>query len=201
MPTLTILATAALRTPSPSVQDTYFNTCSENHIVGDINLLQDVRPIIMQLEWGEEHLINVEGIGTRILRTAVGEATNTITVADVFYVPGFINILSYMRMRDKGIFFEDNGKQAKLRCNKDIVAYVNMPGKDEKGLPTLLLRPSTSSSYVTYTTPTAANEVIWHRRYGHINIDYVKKASNVVKGMPITKKGHLTSCHSCLTAK
>jgi hypothetical protein len=61
-----------------------------------------------------------------------------------------------------------------------------MPAKDEKGLPTLLLR--TSSSYVTYTTPTAANEVIWHRRYGHMNIHYVKKASNVVKGMLITKK-------------
>jgi hypothetical protein len=110
MPTSTTLATAASRTPSPSVQDTYLDTCSENHIVGDINLLQDVRPTTMQLEWGEGHLINVEGIGTRILRTAVGEATNTITVADVFYVPGFINILSYMRMRDKGILFEDDGK-------------------------------------------------------------------------------------------
>jgi hypothetical protein len=58
-----------------------------------------------------------------------------------------------------------------------------------------------SSSYVTYTIPTAVNEIIWYRRYGHINIDYVKKALNFVKGMPITKKGYLTSCHSCLTAK
>jgi len=64
----------------------------------------------MQLEWGEGHLINVEGIKIRIFRTAVGETTNTITVADVFYVLRFINILSYMRMRDKGILFEDNGK-------------------------------------------------------------------------------------------
>jgi hypothetical protein len=110
MPTSTTLATAASRISFPSVQDTYLDTCSENHIVGDIDLLQDVRPTTMQLEWGEGHLINVKGIGTRILRMAVGEATNTITVADVFYVPGFINILSYMRMRDKGILFEDDGK-------------------------------------------------------------------------------------------
>jgi hypothetical protein len=151
------------------------------------------------LEWGEGHLINVEDIGTRIFRTAIGEATNTITIADVFYVPEFINILSYMRMRDKEILFENDGKQTKLRCNKDIVAYVNMPGKNKKGLPTLLLR--TSSSYVTYTTPTAANEIIWYRRYGHMNIDYVKKALNVVKDIPITKKGHLTSYYSYLTAK
>jgi hypothetical protein len=47
MPILTTLATAALRTPSPSVQDIYLDTCSENHIVEDINLLQDVRSIIM----------------------------------------------------------------------------------------------------------------------------------------------------------
>jgi hypothetical protein len=153
----------------------------------------------MQLEWGKGHLINVEGIGIKIFRTAVGEATNTIIIADVFYVLGFINILSYMRMRDKGIFFENNGKQAKLRYNKDIVAYVNMLGKDEKGLFTLFLR--ISSSYVIYIISTAANEVIWYRRYSYMNIDYVKKASNVVKGMSIIKKGYLISCHSYLTAK
>jgi hypothetical protein len=64
----------------------------------------------MQLEWGEGYLINVEGIGIKIFRTAIGEATNTIIMADVFYVLGFINILSYMRMRDKEILFENDGK-------------------------------------------------------------------------------------------
>jgi hypothetical protein len=64
----------------------------------------------MQLEWGKGHLINVENIRIRIFRTAVGEATNTITITDVFYVLGFINILFYMRMRDKGILFENDGK-------------------------------------------------------------------------------------------
>jgi hypothetical protein len=76
-----------------------------------------------------------------------------------------------------------------------------MLGKDEKEFPTLFLRISTSSSYVTYITPTTINKVIWHRRYGHMNINYVKKASNVVKDMPIIKKCYLTSCHSCLIAK
>jgi hypothetical protein len=33
-----------------------------------------------------------------------------LIIADVYYVLGFINILSYMRMRDKGILFEDDGK-------------------------------------------------------------------------------------------
>jgi hypothetical protein len=45
-----------------------------------------------------------------------------------------------MRMRDKGILFEDDSKQVKLRLKEDIVAYVNMPAKGEKGLPFLLLR-------------------------------------------------------------
>jgi hypothetical protein len=103
----------------------------------------------MQLEWGEGHLIKVEGIGTRTLQTAVGDATNTLTIADVYYVPGFINILSYMRMRDKGMLFEDDGKQPRLRFKDedDTVAYVNMPAKGEKGLPSLILR--TSRTYVT----------------------------------------------------
>jgi hypothetical protein len=69
-----------------------------------------MRPTTMQLEWGERHLIKVEGIGTRTLQIAVGDVTNTLTVADVYYVPGFINILFYMRMRDKGMLFEDDGK-------------------------------------------------------------------------------------------
>jgi hypothetical protein len=96
----------------------------------------------MQLKWGEGSLIKVEGIGTRIVQTAVGDAMNTLTIANVYYVPGFINILSYIRMRDKGMLFENDGKQPKLRFkNKDnTVAYVNMPAKGEKGLPSLLLR-------------------------------------------------------------
>jgi hypothetical protein len=69
-----------------------------------------MRPINIQLEWGEGHIIKVENIRTRILQTAVGDITNTLTIADVYYVPGFINILSYMRMRDKGILFENDGK-------------------------------------------------------------------------------------------
>jgi hypothetical protein len=44
---LTTLATAASKTPFFSVQDIYLNTCSENYIVGDIDFLQNVRPIII----------------------------------------------------------------------------------------------------------------------------------------------------------
>jgi hypothetical protein len=64
----------------------------------------------MQLEWGEGHSINIKGIKMRTLQTTVGDATNTLTIADIYYVSGFINILSYMRMRDKGMLFEDDGK-------------------------------------------------------------------------------------------
>jgi hypothetical protein len=112
----------------------------------------------MQLKWGERHLIKVESIETRILQTAIGDVTNTLTIADVYYVPGFINILSYMRMRDKGMLFEDNGKQPRLRFkNEDnTVAYVNMPAKGEKDLPFLLLQ--TSRTYVTLANLTAVSE-------------------------------------------
>ena len=64
----------------------------------------------MQLKWGEEYLIKVKNIETRILQIAVGDVTNTLTIADVYYVLGFINILSYIRMRDKGMLFENDGK-------------------------------------------------------------------------------------------
>jgi hypothetical protein len=69
-----------------------------------------MRPINMQLKWGERHIIKVENIGTRILQIIIGDITNTLIIIDVYYVPGFINILSYMRMRDKGILFENDGK-------------------------------------------------------------------------------------------
>jgi hypothetical protein len=155
----------------------------------------------MQLEWGERHLIKVESIGTRTLQTAVGDVTNTLTVADVYYVLGFINILSYMRMRDKGMLFEDDGKQLRLRFKDedDTVVYVNMPVKGEKGLLSLLLR--TSRTYVTLANPAAASETTWHRRFGHINNSYVIKAPKVVNGMYITDKDYPASYHSCLTAK
>jgi hypothetical protein len=64
----------------------------------------------MQLKWGEEYLIKVKNIETRILQIAVGDVTNTLIIADVYYVLGFINILSYIRMRDKGMLFENDGK-------------------------------------------------------------------------------------------
>ena len=137
---MTSLAMAASRSSSSAIQDTYLDTCSDNHIVGSIDLLHNVRPTTMQLEWGEGYLIKVESIETRIVQTAVGDAMNTLTIADVYYFLEFVNILSYMRMRDKGMLFEDDGKQAKLRLKEDIVAYVNMPAKGEKGLPSLLLR-------------------------------------------------------------
>jgi hypothetical protein len=65
-----------------------------------------------------------------------------------------------MRMRDKGMLFENDSKQLKLRFKNenDTVAYVNMPAKGEKSLPSLLLR--TSRTYVTLTNSAAANETI-----------------------------------------
>jgi hypothetical protein len=104
-----------------------------------------------------------------------------------------------MRMRDKGMLFKDDGKQPKLRLKKNIVAYVNMPAKGEKDLPSLLLR--TSRTYVTLANSAAASETTWHRRFGHMNNSYVTKAPKVVTGMHITDKDHPASYHSCLTAK
>jgi hypothetical protein len=155
----------------------------------------------MQLEWGEEYLIKVESIRTRTLQTAVGDVTNTLTVADVYYVLEFINILSYMRMRDKGMLFENDGKQLRLRFKDEdnTVAYVNMPAKDEKGLLSLFLR--TSRTYVTLANPAAVSETIWHRRFGHMNNNYVIKALKVVNSMHITDKDYPASYHSCLTIK
>jgi hypothetical protein len=61
------MAASGSSSPSASAQDTYLNTCSDNHIVGNIDLLHNVRPTNMQLEWGEGHIINIEGIETRTL--------------------------------------------------------------------------------------------------------------------------------------
>jgi GAG-pre-integrase domain len=160
-----------------------------------------MRLIIIQLKWGERHLIKIESIKTRTLQIAVGNVTNTLIVADVYYVLGFINILSYMRMRDKGMLFEDDGKQLKLRFKDedDTVAYVNIPAKGEKGLLFLLLR--TSRTYITLANLAAVSETTWHRRFGHINNSYVIKALKIVNSIHITDKDHPASCHSCLTAK
>jgi hypothetical protein len=63
-----------------------------------------------------------------------------------------------MRMRDKGMLFENDGKQPRLRFkNEDnTVAYVNMPAKGEKGLLFFLLR--TSRTYVTLANLAAVSE-------------------------------------------
>jgi hypothetical protein len=55
-----------------------------------------------------------------------------------------------MRMRDKGMLFEDDGKQPRLRFKDEdnTVAYVNMPAKGEKNLPSLLLRMPPQNSIV-----------------------------------------------------
>jgi hypothetical protein len=109
----------------------------------------------MQLKWGEMDLTKVESIGTRILQIAISDITNTLTIADVYYISGFINILSYMRMRDKGMLFENDGKQPKLRFKENIVAYVNMP---EKRRERLTLFPFTNISYVRYISKSSGRE-------------------------------------------
>jgi hypothetical protein len=98
-----------------------------------------------------------------------------------------------MRMRDKGILFEDDGKQPRLRFKDkdDTVAYVNMPVKGEKGLLSFLLR--TSRTYVTLANPAAASETTWHRRFGHMNNSYVIKTLKVVNGIHIINKDY---CYS-----
>ena len=59
-------------------------------------------------------------------------------------------------MRDKGMLFENDGKQSKLRFKEDIVVYVNMPAKGEKSLLFLFLR--ISRTYVTLANSAAASE-------------------------------------------
>jgi hypothetical protein len=63
-----------------------------------------------------------------------------------------------MRMRDKGMLFENNDKQPRLRFKdeNDTVAYVNIPVKGEKGLLSLLLR--TSRTYITLANLATVNE-------------------------------------------
>jgi hypothetical protein len=104
-----------------------------------------------------------------------------------------------MRMRDKGILFENDGKQLKLRFKENIVAYVNIFIKGEKSLPFLLLR--ISRTYVILANLAAASETIWHRRFDHINNSYVIKVSEVVNGIHIINKNYSASYYSCLIAK
>jgi hypothetical protein len=104
-------------------------------------------------------------------------------------------------MRDKEIFFENDGKQLRLRFKDEnnTVTYVNMPVKDEKGLSSFLLR--ISRTYVTLTNLAAVSETTWHRRFGHINNSYVIKTPKIVNDIYITDKDYPASYRSCLTAK
>lgn len=175
----------------------YIDSGASEHITGDreaFYTFQYITPFPVTL--GDNSHVNVTGIGSIKLALGSGEE---IGFSRVLYAREFgsNNLLSVAQMakkganiafRGNGVFIEYNNKVVASGTFNPRVGIYNLDQQDVKILKA--------------TVPQDEDELrIQHRRYGHINNDYVQKSSHVTKGYPPPSGDLKADCDECSAGK
>src|SRR5450755_1321855 len=170
---------------------------SQDHITNDLSALTDITPSCAVIQCGNKSRSRAEYKGKATLHLNVDGEERLIELTNVQYIPGFAtNLVSYMKLREKGVRLEDVD-ELKMTFQGKTIAYIDIA---DQNLPTL--RMFAANAYITMANPTAADEYKWHRRFGHMNYTYVQNAVKMVKGMEIIPGSPRPDvCHPCLAGK
>lgn len=139
--------------------------------------------------------VPVPAVGRFKLDADVEGTCSTLDIADVLYVPDLaVNLLSGSRICNKG--FRVNFSKDSCEVSSESTGETIATGTEEDGLYKLR----------QYDRPKACvakpgeNLELWHRRYGHLNLDSVKRLPSMVTGIDVRGKD-IPACGRCAEGK
>lgn len=173
------------------------------HMTNDRSLLRDIqeltKPIEVQL--GDGKVVNATARGTVFLYTILpGGKEKLCHLNDVLFVPKLsYNLLSVTKVTGVGlnVSFDDN--ECRIAHAHDVVIAV---GKKVGSLFHLMCRRDVELSNAA-TVSSNSKEILWHQRYGHLGVQYLKKLAteSLVTGFDFDPQKNLDFCESCVQGK
>lgn len=150
--------------------------------------LLNFQPMQGKIYLGDDTSLPIRGVGSLPLASVDSGGTHNI---EVLYVPKLhYHLLSVFELCKAGfsVEFDDNRLTVKHKDSK----AVSLEGAPHNGIyrvsiPSTALVSSTSSS-------------LWHARYGHLNNEYLRKATKLVDGLPSIPLNK-DLCSSCVKGK
>lgn len=185
---------------------------ASQHISNDLKMfssIENISPVTVHL--ADNTLITAKQEGTvtlDLMSLSKGKTMDTrIVVTKVLYIPeAALNILSCSQLDRAGISSRfDNGMCLLLdRKEKNRIIGHASPSECE-GLYLLqaqVYRKRRPKSLFSARSHEAKGEDLWHRRFGHVDIETIRKMpENYVEGMDLNITAQSRHCGTCLEAK
>ncbi|KAL4377627.1 hypothetical protein GQ457_02G041370 [Hibiscus cannabinus] len=169
--------------------------CS-HHMTGNISLLSELDESYKKtVRLGDSKQLQVEGKGIVAMQNNHGKINH---LYNVLYVPNLSqNLLSVGQLLSRGftVTFDKSSCLVASKASGKVLVKASMT--QNKLFPVDLTRVETCALIAQKEEVTA----LWHRRYGHININNLKmlQQKEMVKGMPVL--GTLDICEACIYGK
>ena len=152
-----------------------------------------------EISLGNGHLVKATGKGTVLLKIAIGQnQIQRCELKDVLFVPELsYNLLSVSKIAKAGKIIKFASSECVLLDgNQRIIATASLIGS-------LYQLNVVDGKEIVSAAVTESNEVLWHRRYGHVGFKTLEilAANQMVDGFDYQKSRDEKFCEPCIDGK
>ena len=169
--------------------------CNNSNAFSEYSTLKQPQEISL----GDGHIVKATGKGTVLLKIAIGKSQfQKCELKDVLFVPELsYNLLSVSKVIQTGKIMKFIASECTiLNGNQRIVATASLIGS-------LYHLNVTDEREVAHAAVKDSNEILWHRRYGHVGFRGLEilAANQMVDGFDYQKSSETKFCEPCIDGK
>lgn len=187
-------------TTEPTDSDVWMlDSSCNNHMTGNKDLFSSFDSTVKnKVKLGDDHLVNVQGMGTVSVLSKNNEKK---CIREVYYVQGLKhNLISVGQLSQHGYDVVFKGIVCTIYDkppSNRVIAQIKRTSN--RMYPIILKNAKTLESYSVMKPDESS---LWHQRYGHLSFDYLSQLSkkSMVIGLPELEVQHQV-CESCVLGK
>ena len=195
-----LFISALSMTTNRDSQTWYIDSGASQHFTHQKELFTEYEEIpTKKVFMGDDRTLDAIGQGTIQVNLNSTSQQHTLTFKEVLYVPEIAkNLLSVSKATSEGLSFSFDHSGCQITDQNG--SYI-ASGIRDQNLYKLTYIPSyleANISNLNHETP-----MLWHRRFGHINFDYLSKMikNKLISGVKIDPPTTLEPCEACIIGK
>ena len=169
--------------------------CNDSNAFSEYSTLKQPQ----EISPGDGHIVKATGKGKVLMKIAIGKSQfQTCELKDVLFVPELsYNLLSVSKIIQTGKIMKFIASECTIQNgNQRIVATASLIGS-------LYHLNVTDEKEVAHAAMKDSNEILWHRRYGHVGFRGLEilAANQMVDGFDYQKSSETKFCEPCIDGK
>lgn len=182
----------------------FLDSGATHHLTGQKEKFLDLKPLEedLRVQFGNEGLLRVEGIGTVELFCETKSGVCRILLEDVRYVPGAgVNLASLSKFLKRGASISGKGEV----CELEMGGEVFLRAVTQSDL--LVIQEEGKKISEAFAAREQDGPDLWHRRFCHAGFDTLARMAQegLVEGLPVSaesfKQAKPTVCGPCVLGK